>query len=116
LNQPGEVTSQAVRRELRAAIRELRDGGLHRAATWAAEQLVGLRGNDPLCNPAAAAGLSQPERHVNCDDTDAMLLARRFFDGKVQHHWIDHVPPVEYAAIVLVMEARVLVTCCIMSM
>lgn len=84
LDQPCEVTSQAVRRELRTSIRKLRDSGLHRAATWAAEQLVGLRGDDPLNDSAAAAGLSEPEPFINSDDTDTMLLARRLFDGKVE--------------------------------
>lgn len=82
VEQPRAVTSQAVRRELRTAVRELRDSGLHHASLWAAEQLVGLRGDDPLDDSATAAGLSQPEPRVNYDDTDAMLLARRFFDAK----------------------------------
>lgn len=82
-DQPYEVTSQAVRRELRTSIRQLRDSGLHRAAAWAAEQLVGLRVDDPLNDSAAAAGLSEQEPFVNCDDTDNMLLARRLVDGKV---------------------------------
>lgn len=77
-----EVSSQAVRRELRVAVRQLRDCGLHRASAWAAEQLVGLREDDPI-SPTAAAALTEPEAHVNGDDSDIMLLARRFFDGKV---------------------------------
>ncbi len=78
-----QVSSQAVRRELRVAVRELRDAGLHRAAAWAAEQLVGLREDDPL-EPAVATALAAPEPAVNRDDSDLMLLARRYFDVKVR--------------------------------
>ena len=81
-----EVSSQAVRRELRAAIRELRDVGMHRASAWAAEQLVGLRGDDPMDDHTLAASLNAPEPHVNGGDSDTMLLARRLFDAKVRCH------------------------------
>ncbi len=77
-----DVSSQAVRRELRLAVRQLRDCGLHRSSTWAAEQLVGLRDDDPVSSTAAAA-LAAPEQHVNGDDSDLMLLARDFFNAKV---------------------------------
>jgi len=83
-----EVSSQAVRRELRVAVRQLRDCGLHRASAWAAEQLVGLREDDPI-SPTAAAALTEPEAHVNGDDSDIMLLARRFFDGKEYLRTVD---------------------------
>lgn len=71
------VGSHQIRRELRQAVFDCRERGLHEAASWAAQQLNALpagESDEPCTASAALAG----------DETDVFLMAKCMFDCKVR--------------------------------
>ena len=72
---PGETPSLRV--QLRRAVYDCRERGLHEAATWAAQQLNGLpEGTDDEASKLCIS---------SCDEeSDAFLYAKSLFDCKVR--------------------------------
>ena len=73
--------TDAVRAELRAAVRQLSDRGLRRSAKWAAEQLVGLA---PAASDDHAMEMASPHAGeataIDAAEADMVLLAKAYFD------------------------------------
>ena len=70
-----------VRQELRQAAHMLQDCGLAHSAAWAAEQLRGLR-QEEGDQIGSTAPVGVPDQQAS----DALLLAKTYFDAKVCYH------------------------------
>lgn len=69
---------ESLREDLRSAVREQSERGLHSSSKWCAEQLVGLSSSPAAGAPAnAAAAPAAPAD--DGDATDALLLSRSYF-------------------------------------
>jgi hypothetical protein len=73
----GTPSPQVLRQQLRQAVFDCRERGLTEAASWAAQQLIGLPKDDHTD--------SKPDATSQSDDSesDVFLYAKSLFDSKV---------------------------------